>query len=223
MRVGKKIIIFPILLLVVFSGLVYYTTYRKFKTQIAAKILDYSGEVDLNEKLGMYHGESFSVPLNVFDVNPKRVLGLANDTNKWIEVDLSDQKVYAWDGGNLFLSSLVTTGLPWFPTPTGQFEIWIKLRATRMEGGEGAYYYNLPNVPYTMFFYNNEVPKYRGFSLHGAYWHNDFGKVHSHGCINLPIPVAEQLYYWANPVMPEGKNMVYASPENTGTRVVIHD
>ncbi|OGM76427.1 hypothetical protein A2188_03095 [Candidatus Woesebacteria bacterium RIFOXYA1_FULL_43_9] len=219
----KRKIRVGLVLLLLFGSLGLYLSFKRNSSFIASKVLDYSGQVDKNEKLGMYHGESFSVPLSVFDVAPKRVLGLANDTNKWIEVDLSDQKVYAWDGNNLFLSSLVSTGLPWWPTPTGQFDIWIKLRATRMEGGEGKYYYNLPNVPYTMFFYNDEVPKYRGFSLHGAYWHNDFGKVHSHGCVNLPIPVAEQLYYWANPILSEGKNLVYASPENTGTRVVIHD
>lgn len=210
-----------LLLLVGISGL--YLSFKRNSSFIASKTSDYTGEVDQNEKLGLYHGESFSVPSAVFDVTAKRVLGLANDTNKWIEVDLSDQKIYAWDGGNLFLSSLISTGLPWFPTPTGEFEIWIKLRATRMEGGEGRYYYNLPNVPYTMYFYNDKVPKYRGFGLHGAYWHNDFGRAHSHGCVNLPVPVAEQLYYWANPVIPEGKNVVYASPENLGTRVVIHE
>jgi lipoprotein-anchoring transpeptidase ErfK/SrfK len=223
MQKSKKIILLPLFFFILFSGIVYYTTDKKFNRQVAAKVTDYSGEVDRANTSGVYHGLTYVSPLDVFKEPSRQVLGLANDVNKWIEVDLSEQKVYAWDGSNLFLSSLVSTGLPWWPTPTGEFDIWIKLRATRMEGGEGRYYYNLPNVPYVMFFYNEKVPKYRGFSLHGAYWHNDFGVVHSHGCVNLPIPVAEQLYYWANPVLPEGVNLVYASPENTGTRVVIHD
>lgn len=220
-RKSKVRVGLTLLLLIGTLGL--YLSFRRNSSFIASKTLDYSGEVDQGERLGLYYGESFSIPLNVFDVTPKQVLGLANDANKWIEVDLSDQKIYAWDGSNLFLSSLVSTGLPWWPTPTGEFEIWIKLRATRMEGGEGKYYYNLPNVPYTMFFYNSDIPKWRGFGLHGAYWHNDFGTPRSHGCVNLPIPVAEQLYYWANPIIPEGKNVAYASPENLGTRVVIHE
>src|SRR5438045_6259737 len=98
-----------------------------------------------------------------------------------------------------------------------------KVRATRMEGGEGKYYYNLPNVPFVMFFGNDKIFWGRGFGLHGAYWHNDFGKVHSHGCVNLQIPVAEKLYYWTAPTVPEGKNFVKADEENPGTRIVIHE
>jgi lipoprotein-anchoring transpeptidase ErfK/SrfK len=149
-------------------------------------------------------------------------LGVSNSQEKWIEVDLSDQHLKAWDGNSLFLETLVSTGLPWWPTPTGEFRIWVKLRATKMEGGEGAYYYNLPNVPYVMFFENSEVPGWRGYGLHGTYWHNDFGRVHSHGCVNLPTPVAEKLYYWTTPVMPEGRFTTFSSPENPGTRIIIH-
>lgn len=219
----KRLIILPVALFVVLTSVVYAVTAYKFKNQIAAKVSDYSGEIKLADKLGYYHGQEVSVPGELFDNSPIRVLGLANDSSKRIEVDLSEQRVYAWEGDKLFLTSLVSTGLPWWPTPTGEFEIWIKLRATRMEGGEGKYYYNLPNVPYTMFYYNNDVPKWRGYSLHGAYWHNDFGSPHSHGCVNLPVEVAKDLYYWANPVLSPGQNIVYSSPENVGTKVTIHE
>jgi lipoprotein-anchoring transpeptidase ErfK/SrfK len=148
-------------------------------------------------------------------------LGITNE-ERWIEVDLSEQKLRAWEGNSLFLESPVSTGLPWWPTPEGEFRIWAKVRATRMEGGEGKYYYNLPNVPYVMFFENNSVPGWRGFSLHGTYWHNDFGRQHSHGCVNLPTPIAEKLYYWTSPVQPQGKSSIYSSTENSGTRIVIH-
>jgi lipoprotein-anchoring transpeptidase ErfK/SrfK len=92
-----------------------------------------------------------------------------------------------------------------------------------MEGGEGRYYYNLPNVPYVMFFANNDIPQWRGYGLHGTYWHNDFGRVHSHGCINLPTPVAKELYFWTYPMIPEGKNVVYATDDNPGTKIIIHE
>jgi lipoprotein-anchoring transpeptidase ErfK/SrfK len=121
------------------------------------------------------------------------------------------------------LETLVSTGLPWYPTPTGEFRIWIKLRATKMEGGEGKYYYYLPNVPYVMFFENDQVPGWRGYGLHGTYWHNDFGTQRSHGCVNLPTTVAERLYYWVNPQLPGGKTSVKASSGNIGTRIVIHE
>jgi len=197
---------------------------RTFKREAAFPGLpkDLSGKIDPTQKTGIYQGKVVEVPASLLQTKTYPVLGVS-DSNKWIEVDLSEQKVRAWDGGTLFLESLVSTGLPWFPTPTGEFTIWVKARATKMEGGQGNLYYNLPNVPYVMFFENSDVPGYRGYSLHGTYWHHDFGRVHSHGCVNLPTAVAEQLYYWTDPQMPSGKSFVRATAENPGTRIVVHE
>src|SRR3989344_3103420 len=60
------------------------------------------------------------------------VLGLASSAERWVEVDLSEQKLRAWEGDQLFLETRVSTGLPGTPTPTGEFRVWIKLRATKM-------------------------------------------------------------------------------------------
>lgn len=173
------------------------------------------------ESLAYFDGVKVNVPALALAESETKVLGVANE-ERWIEVDLSDQMLYAWEGNQLFVSTPVSTGLPWTPTPTGEFRIWIKLRATKMEGGQGAYYYYLPNVPYTMFFENAEVPGYRGYGLHGTYWHNDFGTPHSHGCVNLPTNIAEMVYYWASPDT-QGKNVAYSSDNNLGTRIVIHE
>lgn len=181
--------------------------------------------VDQNAKTAIFEGKTINIPESVLADNTesnKKVLGTESG-DKWIEVSLSEQKVRAWEGNTLYLESPVSTGLPYFPTPTGTFTIWAKVRATKMEGGEGKYYYYLPNVPYVMFFENDKVPGYRGYSLHGTYWHNDFGHVHSHGCVNLPTPIAEKLYYWANPPLAENKNFVRASGNNPGTTIIIHD
>jgi hypothetical protein len=183
---------------------------------------DYTGLLDPDERTAVYEGRSIGVPDLVFDTKVTDVLGVSQE-ERWIEVDISEQKLRAWEGDELFLETLVSTGLPWYPTPQGEFWIWIKLRATKMEGGSGRYYYYLPNVPYVMFFYNDKVPTYRGYGLHGTYWHSDFGNQRSHGCVNLPTPVAEQLYHWAWPVLPEGKYVVRATAENPGTRIVIHE
>ncbi len=215
-------ILIPIILLLALG--VFARTVGLFVPQVASYTYDYSGLIDTKALVGVYHGKEYRVPSSYLAQSEKKhVLGLADPSERWVEVDLSEQTLRAWDGSSLFLESLVSTGLPWWPTPTGEFRIWVKLRATRMEGGEGRYYYNLPNVPYVMFFENSEVPSWRGFSLHGTYWHNDFGRVHSHGCVNLPTSVAEKLYYWTTPVLPDGKNSVYADPGNPGTRIVIHD
>lgn len=181
---------------------------------------------DYSQMRGEYHRKEVEVPFWVFEDNfdskKLAVLGSSSE-EKWIEVDLSLQKLWAWEGNKLFLESLISTGLPWWPTPQGEFRIWAKVRATKMEGGEGKYYYYLPNVPFVMFFENEKIPGYRGYGLHGTYWHNDFGRVHSHGCVNLPTPIAEKLYYWTAPQLGGGKFFVKSSSENIGTRIIIHE
>jgi lipoprotein-anchoring transpeptidase ErfK/SrfK len=117
---------------------------------------------------------------------------------KHIYVDLTTQTLRAYEGENLFMETKVSTG-KWFPTPTGDFKIWRKVRSTKMSGGEGADYYYLPNVPYNMFFYNSQVSQGRGFALHGAYWHDNFGHPMSHGCVNMRIIDAKKLYEWVDP------------------------
>jgi hypothetical protein len=108
---------------------------------------DYTGLLDPDERTAVYEGRSIGVPDLVFDTKVTDVLGVSQE-ERWIEVDISEQKLRAWEGDELFLETLVSTGLPWYPTPQGEFWIWIKLRATKMEGGSGRYYYYLPNVPY---------------------------------------------------------------------------
>lgn len=161
---------------------------------------------DLNTKVengatGVFEGQKVTPPsidLSAVDVHQK-VLGESSaQGEKHIYVDLSHQTLYAYQGDQLYMQALVSTG-KWNKTPTGDFRIWIKLRATRMSGGEGAGYYNLPNVPYVMYFSNSVVPASAGFSLHGAYWHNNFGHPMSHGCVNMRIVDAEKLYDWASP------------------------
>ena len=183
---------------------------------------DYTGAFDISDKVAVFEGRTIDLPALAYDTDEPDVLGLSQE-ERWIEVDLSEQKLMAWEGDRLFLETPISTGLPWYPTPQGEFRVWIKLRATKMEGGSGKYYYYLPNVPYVMFFENDKVPGWKGYGLHGTYWHNDFGTPRSHGCVNLPTPIAKELYYWMPPVLPEGKSVIRATPENPGTRIVIHE
>ena len=115
-----------------------------------------------------------------------QVLGANN--SRWIEVDLGRQKLIAHDGDQIFLESLISSGLG-NRTPVGEYRIWYKIRSTKMEGGNRltkSYYY-LPNVPYAMFFFGS-------YGIHGTYWHNNFGNRMSHGCVNAPTPIAEKLF-----------------------------
>lgn len=181
-----------------------------------------SGAIVSAESLALFEGKEIGIPQVSLHSGKLAVLGSSSD-EKWIEVDLSEQRLRAWEGDNVVLESLVSTGLPWWPTPTGEFRIWIKMRATKMEGGEGKYYYYLPNVPYVMFFENAQVPGWRGYGLHGTYWHDDFGTQRSHGCVNLPTEVAAQLYDWVTPELGNNKWAVRATNVNPGTRIVIHE
>ncbi len=106
---------------------------------------------------------------------------------RWIDVDLTNQMVYAYEGDVIVNSFLVSTGTWLMPTVTGQYKIYVKYRSAKMSGPG----YYLPNVPYIMYFY-------KGYGLHGTYWHNNFGTPMSHGCVNLSIPDAEWLYGWAS-------------------------
>jgi lipoprotein-anchoring transpeptidase ErfK/SrfK len=184
-------------------------------------IKDLSGKYDKNTK-GVFMGKTFDSAKYVTMDTTKdtQVLGQTS-ADKHIFVDLSTQRLYAYEANQLIYSFPVSTG-KWSLTPTGDFRIWIKLRYTRMTGGNPAIgtFYDLPNVPYTMYFSNNEVSKAAGYSLHGAYWHNNFGHPMSHGCVNIGIEDAGKLYYWANP--PTTGNTTYASVDNPGTLVTIY-
>ena len=166
-------------------------------------------------------GRIVNIPQNLsLDSSSKVVLG-DSSSDKHIYIDLTNQKLIAKEGDRTVYEFLVSTG-KWGRTPTGDFTTWIKLRATRMQGGSKAIgtYYNLPNVPYTMYFYGDGIPKSRGYGIHGAYWHNNFGHPMSHGCINMKPEEAGVLYEWANP--PTERYTTYVDDDSPGTPITIY-
>ncbi len=121
--------------------------------------------------------------------------GTTTTTQKNILVDRTTQMLYAYDGTTLFLKSPVSTGLELTPTPRGTFTIYRKSPSRYMQGplpGVSDQYYDLPGVPWDLYF------TAEGGAIHGAYWHNEFGQPWSHGCVNLPLDVAQKLYNWAD-------------------------
>lgn len=183
---------------------------------------DLTGIYNLDRQLAVYHDKVIPIPhpIQVQPI-PSTVLGDTTASNKRIEINLSKQRIYAFEGDRKIFDFLISTGL-WNRTPTGSFTIWIKLRFTRMRGGNrnAGTYYDLPNVPYTMFFYNNQISKTAGYGIHGTYWHSNFGHPMSHGCINMRTEEVAQLYEWANP--PTTGNVTHASAQNPGTPVIIY-
>lgn len=189
-----------------------------------AENINSSGEYDYSEEKGVFLGQT--VKSSGETSEPEIIANVLGDTDplifKHIEVDLTNQRVYAFEGTQKVMEFIVSTG-KWGRTPTGHFTIEYKTRAQKMSGGSkalGTYYY-LPNVQYVQFFGNDEIPWGRGFSFHEAYWHNNFGTPMSHGCINMRREDAEQLYYWTTPTMGD-KKTVRASDENRGTPVFIY-
>jgi lipoprotein-anchoring transpeptidase ErfK/SrfK len=125
----------------------------------------------------------------------KSIQTLKKSSKRWIEVDLSTQRLIAWEGKTWVNAVIVSTGKDSTPTPKGTFEVYVKHSTARMQGDD----YDIPDVPHVMYFTG-------GYGFHGAYWHKRFGTPVSHGCVNLAPDKARWLYNFAD----------------VGTPVVIH-
>lgn len=178
------------------------------------------GLFDANLTTGIWFNKKLIVPNKdlaaLMSKEPTNVLG-DTSSEKWIEINLSAQRLYAKEGDRVMFEFPISTGLPWFPTVTGEFRIWAKVKTQRMSGGSIAdgTFYDLPNVPFVQYFH-------KGYGIHGAYWHNDFGKPRSHGCVNMRIADAQTLFYWTNPPLPDNLGAVYKIDPVSSTKVVVH-
>jgi len=118
------------------------------------------------------------------------VVSLPPTQDKWIDVDLGQQRMAAYFGSEPVFGSLISTGRLATPTPKGTFEIFTKNSIQTMDGRPLGFDYVLPNVPWNMYFKTH-------YALHGTFWHDEFGTPQSHGCVNLPTPEAGWLFEWA--------------------------
>lgn len=118
--------------------------------------------------------------------NTLGVAGAPPHGTRWIEINLSNQTLIAWQGDVAVMQTNISSGTRYYPTVTGRFKIGTKYSAQRMTGPG----YDLPGVPWVMYFYS-------GYAIHGAYWHNNFGTPMSHGCVNMRPGDAGMLYNWA--------------------------
>lgn len=118
--------------------------------------------------------------------NTLLVAGAPADGRRWIEVNLTNQTLTAWQGDVAVLHTKITAGAKQWPTVTGRFKILRKYQSQTMSGPG----YSIPNVPWVMYFHG-------GYAIHGAYWRTEFGEPGSHGCVNVRVDEAELLYNWA--------------------------
>ena len=144
--------------------------------------------------------------------------------DKWIDVDLTRQALVAFEGTRPVFATLVSSGRrnpqdkeKDFPTPTGSYRIREKHVTTTMDGdvaSDGPY--SIEDVPWVMYFQGS-------YALHAAFWHDSFGRMRSHGCVNMAPEDARTLFAWSDPPLPQGWHGVFSRDESSGTRIIVHE
>jgi hypothetical protein len=144
---------------------------------------------------------------------------------RWIDVNLKQQTLVAFQGTTPVYATLVSTGKQSTDkdkdhrTPSGQWRIREKHITTTMDGdgsAAGDLPYSIEDVPYAMYFDGS-------YAVHGAFWHRNFGVQMSHGCVNLAPLDAKHLFFFADPQLPTGWHGIWSSSTRPGSRVVIHE
>lgn len=143
---------------------------------------------------------------------------------KWVDVNLKTQTLVAFEGTTPVYATLVSTGKKDrqvkernHETKPGVFRIREKHIAATMDGdvaSDGPY--SIEDVPWIAYF-NGSI------ALHGAFWHSNFGRERSHGCVNLAPLDARAMFAWTDPPMPEGWHGVWSTDARPGSRVVVHE
>ncbi len=171
----------------------------------------------LDDKTGEYYYAPGKHIRLIPDVELAPIAEQIPDVLKRVEVRLKDQLLMAYEGNRLVFATRVSTGgrlrSGTYTTPAGEYITYHKRPTRHMARGDLASSgFDLPGVPWVTYIKEN------GISFHGTYWHNDYGRARSHGCINMTPQAAKWLYRWTTPSVPPEKELVYG---HVGTRVEI--
>ena len=138
---------------------------------------------------------------------------------RWIDVDLSTQTIVAYEGPTPVFATLMSSGRGAqgtdTATPRGTHRVWVKLQSTDMgniEREDVDQHYSIEDVPFVQFFDH-------AVALHGAFWHREFGRVRSHGCVNLAPLDANRLFDFTWPHLPRGWTAVFPTALEKGTLI----
>ena len=141
-------------------------------------------------------------------------------TERWVEVDLSEQMAIAYEGAIPVRAFVISSGVGDSPTVTGTFRIWVKIAMQDMRGGNRAAgtSYHVTEVKHVQYFHED-------YGFHGTYWHSNFGTPMSRGCINMTEEDAEWLFDWATPFMysDDDDGWMFSTDANPGTLVLVHE
>jgi hypothetical protein len=163
--------------------------------------------------------KSYYVPTYDMRILPDDELTLLSpevpEDQKHIHIDLGTQTVTAFEGEDPVLISRCSSGAGDTKTPLGEFRTYHKGPSIHMtnEGDVEEGIYDLPGVPWCSFFTGT------GVAIHGTYWHNDYGRPRSHGCVNLSSMDAKFIYRWTNPVVPPGVDYLHLPGQGTAVQV----
>jgi len=156
----------------------------------------------------LLHLDYFVPATHLRFVLPEELTPISPDVppeKKRIEVSLAKQTLTAYEDDQIVLFTLISSGIPSprrtsngvpTSTPTGHFTIDLKMPSKHMGNGKltaSIEAYELPGVPWVCFFHET------GVAFHGTYWHHNFGRRMSHGCINMHTEEAKWLYRWTTP------------------------
>lgn len=145
--------------------------------------------------------------------------------DKTVRVSLSKQSLSAYEGKAEVFRARMASGRNYFGedgttlgslTPAGEHPLWQKRASRHMTGGTPENGYDLPGVPWVMYFSGN------GAAIHGTYWHNDFGAPKSAGCLNLLPEHSKWLFRWTLPDVPYVPGHLTVQWPG-GTKVIIRD
>jgi hypothetical protein len=206
-----------------------YTWSSSKNAMVEAGDLEWRSAIGLTGKQKFYKGRlhyetkdgSYIDDRSAGRIDPaKKMPAWAKNGEKWIDVNITKQVLVAYEGTKAVYATLVSTGEAGLDDPekttatkTGIFRVHTKYVSITMDSDTTGEEYELRDVPYVQYFEG-------GYALHGAYWHDGFGKPKSHGCINLAPEDARRLFWWTEPQVPPGWHGVAKSL--TGTVVFVH-
>ena len=202
---------------------VYGTVYRAIKVVEGA---DKKAWYQLNDEYG---GNGFFAPAESIRIIPDAEFAPISPEvaleYKRLEVNIKEQTTTAYEFDKPVFTARVATGGSYrqpgggtrsFGTTRGEHRIFRKTAGQRMYGGTPGFdYYNLPGVPWVSYF------TYSGIAFHGSYWHNDYGRPRSHGCVNMYADDARWVFRWTMPVVPAYEKFVGIAKQTDGSLVKV--
>jgi hypothetical protein len=193
--------------------LYYGTVYR-----VIGSVSDEAGDIwyQLKEGIMPWRPGPYVPAVAMRRISPEELVPISpGRPDKQILIDRQAQTLSCLEGSNEVFKTRISTGHHSTPTPRGEFHVLYKRHARRMTVLDIEDPYDLPGVPFTVYF------TWSGVAIHGTYWHNDYGRVHSHGCVNLLPADAKWVFRWAEPVTPYEEYTKKAEPPETGTPVIV--